>query len=77
MKQSILVLAAHPDDEVLGCGGTIAKLADEGVIVHIAFLADGVFSENYFGRIFKIEVIHGQFEIIWLYLVAVLKIKLF
>src|SRR3989338_1918229 len=44
MTQSILILAAHPDDEVLGCGGTIAKLADEGAIVHVAFLADGVFS---------------------------------
>ena len=44
MTQSILILAAHPDDEVLGCGGTIAKLTDEGAIVHVAFLADGVFS---------------------------------
>jgi LmbE family N-acetylglucosaminyl deacetylase len=44
MTQSILILAAHPDDEVLGCGGTIAKLAEEGAIVHVAFLADGVFS---------------------------------
>lgn len=44
MTQSILILAAHPDDEVLGCGGTIAKLAGEGAIVHVAFLADGVFS---------------------------------
>jgi LmbE family N-acetylglucosaminyl deacetylase len=44
MSQPILVLAAHPDDEVLGCGGTVAKLADEGAIVHVAFLADGVFS---------------------------------
>jgi LmbE family N-acetylglucosaminyl deacetylase len=44
MTQSILVLAAHPDDEVLGCGGTIAKFSDEGVAVHVAFLADGVFS---------------------------------
>jgi len=44
MSQSILILAAHPDDEVLGCGGTIAKLADQGAIVHTAFLADGVFS---------------------------------
>jgi len=42
--KSILILAAHPDDEVLGCGGTIAKLADEGATIHIAFLADGVFS---------------------------------
>lgn len=44
MSQSILILAAHPDDEVLGCGGTIAKLADKGAIIHVAFLADGVFS---------------------------------
>lgn len=42
--QSILILAAHPDDEVLGCGGTIAKLAEEGALVHVAFLADGVSS---------------------------------
>lgn len=44
MHKSILILAAHPDDEVLGCGGTIAKLVDEGAIVNVAFLADGVFS---------------------------------
>lgn len=42
--QSILVIAAHPDDEVLGCGGTLAKRADQGAAVHVAFLADGVFS---------------------------------
>lgn len=42
--KTILVIAAHPDDEVLGCGGTIAKHADQGAIVHVAFLADGVFS---------------------------------
>lgn len=42
--KSILVVAAHPDDEALGCGGTIAKLADEGATIHVAFLADGVFS---------------------------------
>ena len=30
MHRSILVLAAHPDDEVLGCGGTMARLAAEG-----------------------------------------------
>lgn len=44
MTQSILILAAHPDDEVLGCGGSIAKLADEGAAVHVAFMADGVFA---------------------------------
>lgn len=44
MNRNILILAAHPDDEVLGCGGTIARLADEGEIIHVAFLADGIFS---------------------------------
>lgn len=44
MSRSIVILAAHPDDEALGCGGTIAKLADEGATIHVAFLADGVFS---------------------------------
>lgn len=42
--KSILVVAAHPDDEVLGCGGTLAKLADSGAAVHIVFLADGIYS---------------------------------
>jgi LmbE family N-acetylglucosaminyl deacetylase len=44
MHKTILILAAHPDDEVLGCGGTIAKLVDEGATVNVAFMADGVFS---------------------------------
>jgi len=44
MKKNILILAAHPDDEVLGCGGTIARLVDEGASIHVAFQADGVFS---------------------------------
>jgi len=40
----VLVVAAHPDDEILGCGGTMARLVAGGVFVHVAFLADGVFS---------------------------------
>jgi len=44
--ESILVVAAHPDDEVLGCGGTIAKLADLGATIHVAFQADGVSSRG-------------------------------
>jgi LmbE family N-acetylglucosaminyl deacetylase len=44
---SILVLAAHPDDEVIGCGGTIAKLVDAGARIHVAFLADGVSSRKF------------------------------
>lgn len=40
----VLVIAAHPDDEVLGCGGTIARLAKEGHDVHIAILGEGITS---------------------------------
>ena len=39
---NVLVVAAHPDDEVLGCGGTIARLAREGHDVSIAVLGEGV-----------------------------------
>ena len=42
----ILVVAAHPDDEVLGCGGTIARLADEGSEVHVLILAEGATSRG-------------------------------
>jgi LmbE family N-acetylglucosaminyl deacetylase len=36
-----LVVVAHPDDEVLGCGATMARIASEGGIVQTIFLADG------------------------------------
>ena len=37
----VLVVAAHPDDEVLGCGGTMARLAAEGHTVRIGILGEG------------------------------------
>ncbi len=41
---TVLVIAAHPDDEVLGCGGTIARLAQEGQEIYIAILGEGITS---------------------------------
>ncbi len=40
----MLIIAAHPDDEVLGCGGTCARLAREGHDVYIAILGEGATS---------------------------------
>lgn len=37
----VLIIAAHPDDEILGVGGTIAKHADDGDSVHIMILSFG------------------------------------
>ena len=39
--QRLLAIAPHPDDEVLGCGGTIARLADAGATVHVAIVTRG------------------------------------
>ena len=41
---NVLVVAAHPDDEVLGCGGTIARHADNGDKVTILLAAEGATS---------------------------------
>ena len=41
LRQPTLVIAPHPDDETLGCGGTIARKAELGVEVWVAFLTDG------------------------------------
>ncbi len=42
MSEVILAIVAHPDDEVLGAGGTLARHAANGDEVHVVFLADGV-----------------------------------
>ena len=39
--KKVLVIAAHPDDEVLGCGGTIARLTAEGAECHLLIVTDG------------------------------------
>jgi LmbE family N-acetylglucosaminyl deacetylase len=44
MSSKILVVAAHPDDEILGCGGTIARLAKNGSKVHTLILGEGAAS---------------------------------
>ncbi|WP_417277131.1 PIG-L deacetylase family protein [Castellaniella sp.] len=38
----VLVVAAHSDDEVLGCGGTISRHVECGDQVHVAYMTNGV-----------------------------------
>jgi LmbE family N-acetylglucosaminyl deacetylase len=40
----ILIIGAHPDDEILGCGGTIARLVKEGNIAYSVILGEGITS---------------------------------
>ena len=40
--KNILVIAAHPDDEILGCGGTILKNISQKNKVFVLYISDGV-----------------------------------
>ena len=42
----ILIVVAHPDDEVLGCGGAVAKWTAAGESVHILIMAEGITSRD-------------------------------
>jgi len=44
-NKRILIIAAHPDDEILGCGGTISKLKNENYIEAL-FMTNGVSSRG-------------------------------
>lgn len=46
MSKTVLTIAAHPDDEILGCGGTMARHAENGDTVHVLILAEGVTSRD-------------------------------
>lgn len=41
IMKKVLVVAAHPDDDILGCGGTIAKYTQKGVEFKVIFIAEG------------------------------------
>lgn len=45
-NKKILVVAAHPDDEVLGCGGTMARLVRDGNEVFTLILGTGITSRQ-------------------------------
>jgi len=68
-RNSIIVIAPHPDDEVLGCGGTIYKHAQKGDRIHLCVLTDGSkFLDGYRRKeeCLKVSQILGINEVIFL-----------
>ena len=41
-NKTVLVIAAHPDDDAFGCGGTIRKLANQQNKIYAIYFTDGV-----------------------------------
>jgi N-acetylglucosamine malate deacetylase 1 len=41
MKKNVLIIAPHPDDEILGCGGTIKKMSMQGNNVWVLIVSRG------------------------------------
>ena len=64
MNRRILIVAAHPDDEVLGCFGTVARLIEEGCEAYTLILGEGVTSRddarNREGREAEVNALRAQ-----------------
>jgi LmbE family N-acetylglucosaminyl deacetylase len=44
------VISPHPDDEILGLGGSILKMLDEGAVITVLYLTDGDNSRVWFNK---------------------------
>jgi LmbE family N-acetylglucosaminyl deacetylase len=44
--KKVMVIASHPDDEILGCGATMARLISEGAQVKVLIAAEGLTSRQ-------------------------------
>ena len=60
INSRILVVAAHPDDDVLGCGGTLAKALSLRSKIKILYLGEGVTSRFYGENLNSKKVLKAQ-----------------
>ncbi len=56
-NKKVLVIAAHPDDEVLGCGATISKLTRKKYNVRVIFLSDGESARRFKNKINIVKLV--------------------
>ena len=59
MSKKILIVAAHPDDEALGCFGTVAKLIKNGYKAYTLILGEGKTSRDSFNKK-ELEVLKNE-----------------
>ena len=52
-QKNILVIASHPDDEILGCGGSIDKYSKLGYRINTLIFGSGIDSEEFKKEYFK------------------------
>lgn len=46
MKERVLVIAPHPDDEIIGCGGTMAQHVEKGDRIFVIYVTSGELFED-------------------------------
>ena len=44
--KNVLVIAAHPDDELLGVGGAVRRFADQGITCRAVIVGEGITSRS-------------------------------
>jgi len=49
-QRRVMVIAPHPDDEAIGCGGTICKHLDRKDMVSVLYITDGQIKESFPGE---------------------------
>jgi LmbE family N-acetylglucosaminyl deacetylase len=62
MTKKILIVAAHPDDEVLGCFGMVARLIKEGYEAYTLILGEGKTSRDEKNIKNELEILNSEIK---------------